>query len=88
MADLDSDVRQNWKSYFTDKINLWKENINYRPMKRFVIEFKEVSYGVVEVYAGTEDEARAIADSEGLRYVAKSEMTLGSVQNKEEIKED
>lgn len=87
MADLDSDVRQNWKSYFTDKINLWKENINYIPMKRFVIEFKEVSYGVVEVYAENEDEARAIADSEGLRYVAKSEMTLGSVQNKEEIKD-
>jgi hypothetical protein len=56
-------------------------------MKRFIFEFKEVSYGVVEVYAENEDEARAIADSEGLRYVAKSEMTLGSVQNKKEIED-
>jgi hypothetical protein len=24
MADLDSDVCQNWKSYFTNKINLWR----------------------------------------------------------------
>ena len=56
-------------------------------MKKFTIEFKEISYGVVEVYAENEDEARAIADSEGLRYVAKSEMTLGSVQNKEEIED-
>lgn len=56
-------------------------------MKKFYIEFKEISYGVVEVYAVNEDEARAIADSEGLRYEAKSEMTLGSVQNKEEIED-
>lgn len=56
-------------------------------MKKFTIEFKEISYGVVEVYAENEDEARAIADSEGLRHIAKSDMTLGSVQSEEEIDE-
>lgn len=56
-------------------------------MKKFYIEFKEISYGVVEVYAENEDEAIAIADSEGLRHIAKSDMTLGSVQNKEEIED-
>ena len=85
MTNLDSDVYQNWKQYITDKINLWKESKNYKPMKKFIIEFKEVSYGVVEVFAVNEEEARNIADSEGLRHIATSEMTLGAVQNEEEI---
>ena len=57
-------------------------------MKRFLIEFKEISYGVVEVFAENEDEARAVADSEGLRYTAKSEMQLGAVQEVEDIDND
>ena len=32
-------------------------------MKRFLINFKEVSYGVVEVFAETEEEARERAES-------------------------
>lgn len=57
-------------------------------MKRFLIEFKEISYGVVEVFAENEDEAKAIADSEGLRHTAKSEMQLGAVQEVEDIDSD
>lgn len=54
-------------------------------MKRFLIEFKEISYGVVEVFAEDEDEARDIAECEGDRLVNKSYMELGSVQNEEDI---
>lgn len=54
-------------------------------MKRFLIEFKEVSYGVIEVFAENEEEAREIADSEGTRFVDDSEMELGKVTNEEDI---
>ena len=57
-------------------------------MKRFLIEFKEISYGVVDVFAENEDEARAVADSEGMRYTTKSEMKLGAVQEVEDIDND
>ena len=54
-------------------------------MKRFLIEFKEVSCGVIEVFAENEEEAREIADSEGTRFVDDSEMELGEVTNEEDI---
>lgn len=57
-------------------------------MKRFLIEYQEISYGVVEVFAVNEEEARNIADSEGMRYTAKSEMKLGAVQEVEDIDND
>ena len=54
-------------------------------MKRFLIEFKEVSYGVIEVFAENEQEAREIADSEGTRFVDDSEILLGKVTHEEDI---
>lgn len=54
-------------------------------MKRFLIEFKEISYGVVEVFAEDEDEARDIAECEGDRLVNKSYMELGDLQEESEI---
>ena len=54
-------------------------------MKRFLIEFKEISYGVVEVFAEDEDEARDIAECEGDRLVNKSYMELSNVQEEEDI---
>lgn len=54
-------------------------------MKRFLIEFKEVSYGVIEVFAENEEEAREIADSEGTRFVNNSNLELGKVTNEEDI---
>lgn len=54
-------------------------------MKRFLIEFKEVSYGVIEVFAENEQEAREIADSEGTRFVDESEILLGKVTHEEDI---
>ena len=54
-------------------------------MKKFMIAFKEVSYGVVEVFAETEEEARAIADSEGTRFVDSSTLELGTVEKEEDI---
>ena len=48
-------------------------------MKRFFIEFKEISYGVVEVYAETEAEAREIADSEGTRHIKDSILELSPI---------
>ena len=56
-------------------------------MKRFLISFKEVSYGVVEVFAETEEEARAIADSEGTRFVDSSTLELGTVEKEEDIED-
>ena len=55
-------------------------------MKKFMISFKEISYGVVEVFAKTEEEARAIADSEGTRFVDSSSLELGTVEKEEDIK--
>lgn len=54
-------------------------------MKKFRISFKEISYGVIEVVAETEEEAREIADSEGMRYVDTSTIELGTVENEEDI---
>ena len=50
-------------------------------MKRFLIQFKEVSYGVIEVFAETEEEAREIADSEGTRFVDDSYLELGEARS-------
>ena len=54
-------------------------------MKRFLIEYKEVSYGAIEVFAETEEEAREIAETEGMRYEDDSEIVLGEVTYEEEI---
>lgn len=55
-------------------------------MKRFLIAFKEVSYGVVEVFAENEDEAREIADCEGERVLLyKSYLELGETESEEDI---
>lgn len=48
--------------------------------KRFRIEFKEVNYGFVDVWAETEDEAREKAESyEGDMFTNKSYLDLGDV---------
>lgn len=57
-------------------------------MKRFLIEYKEVSYGVVEVFAETEEEARELAECEGTLMVNKSEMELFNVEKVEDIDSD
>lgn len=57
-------------------------------MKRFLIEYKEVSYGVVEVFAKTEEEARELAECEGTLMVNKSEMELFNVEKVEDIDSD
>ena len=54
-------------------------------MKRFLIAFKEVSYGVVEVFAENEEDAREIAECEGERLVNKSFMELGETESEEDI---
>ena len=54
-------------------------------MKRFLIQFKEVSYGVVEVFAETEEEARELAECDGDRMVNKSTMELYDVESVEDI---
>lgn len=59
-----------------------------RIMKRFLIEYKEVSYGVVEVFAETEEEARELAECEGTLMVDKSEMELFNVEKVEDIDSD
>jgi hypothetical protein len=60
-------------------------NLKQEIMKRFFIEFKEISYGVVEVYAETEAEAREIADSEGTRHVKDSTLELGAISGQQDI---
>jgi hypothetical protein len=58
-------------------------------MKRFLIEFKEVSYGVVEVFADNEEEARELAqDYEGDLMVNKSELDLFDVVLEEDVDDD
>ena len=57
-------------------------------MKKFLIQFKEVSYGVVEVFAETEEEARELAECEGNRMVDSSEMELYGVEFEEDIDSD
>jgi hypothetical protein len=54
-------------------------------MKRFFIEFKEISYGVVEVYAETEAEAREMADCAGMRFVKDSTLELGAISGQQDI---
>lgn len=54
-------------------------------MKRFLIEFKEISYGIIEVFAETEDEARDIANCNGIRYVDDSNFELGKVTVEKDI---
>lgn len=54
-------------------------------MKRFLIAFKEISYGVVEVFAENEEDAREIAECEGERLVNKSYMELGETESEEDI---
>ena len=56
-------------------------------MKRFRFEFKEICYGVVDVYAENEDEAWELAECEGERYVNKSDMDLGDLQEYEDIED-
>lgn len=57
-------------------------------MKRFLINFKEVSYGVVEVFAENEDEARELAEGyEGDLLVNQSELELGEVVLEEDVEE-
>lgn len=61
---------------------------NNKTMKKFLIQFKEVSYGVVEVFAETEEEARELAECEGVRMVDSSEMELYGVESEEDIDSD
>lgn len=57
-------------------------------MKKFLIEFKEVSYGVIEVFAENEDEAREIAETDGMRYEDGSDLELGKLVSEEDIDEE
>jgi hypothetical protein len=57
-------------------------------MKKFLINFKEVTYGVVEVFAENEDEARELAETDGMRYEDNSEMELGELVSEEDIDEE
>lgn len=57
-------------------------------MKRFLINFKEVSYGVVEVFAENEEQAREKAECyEGDLMVNQSELELGEVVLEEDAEE-
>lgn len=57
-------------------------------MKKFLIEFKEISYGVIEVFAENEDEARDIAETDGMRYEDGSDLELGKLVSEEDIDEE
>lgn len=57
-------------------------------MKKFLFNFKEVSYGVVEVFAENEDEARELAETDGMRYEDNSEMELCELVSEEDIDEE
>lgn len=58
-------------------------------MKRFLINFKEVSYGVVEVFAENEEEARELAqDYEGDLMVNNSYLELSEVVLEEDVEEE
>jgi hypothetical protein len=54
-------------------------------MKRFSFEFKEISYGVIEIYAENEEEAREFADCAGMRFVKDSTLELGAVREQQDI---
>ena len=66
-------------------ISLGIDNSKNNIIQRFFIEFKEISYGVVEVYAETEEEAREIADSDGTRHVKDSTLELGAISGQQDI---
>lgn len=57
-------------------------------MKKFLFNFKEVTYGVVEVFAENEDEAREIAETDGMRYEDNSELELCELVSEEDIDEE
>jgi hypothetical protein len=59
-------------------------------LKRFLIEVKEISYGVVEVFAENENEARELIESGDYDdfMVDDSEMILGNVVNVEDIDDE
>lgn len=60
-------------------------------MKKFLIKFKEVSYGVVEVFAENEDEARSLSeeyDGNSNLMVDTSELELGELVSEEDIDEE
>jgi hypothetical protein len=60
-------------------------------MKKFLIKFKEVSYGVVEVFAENEEEARVLAeeyDGNSNLMVDTSELELGELVSEEDIDEE
>lgn len=57
-------------------------------MKKFLFNFKEVTYGVVEVFAENEDEAREMAETDGMRYEDNSELELGELVSEEDIDEE
>jgi hypothetical protein len=61
-----------------------------KTMKRFLIEVKEVSYGVVEVYARSEAKARELIESGDYNdfMVDDSEMTIGNVVEVEDCDEE
>lgn len=57
-------------------------------MKKYLIEFKEVCYGVVEVFAENEEQAREIAENEGNLMVDKSYFELFNVESVEDINDE
>ncbi len=57
-------------------------------MKKFLFNFKEVTYGVVEVFAENEDEAREMAETDGMRYEDNSELELCELVSEEDIDEE
>ena len=56
-------------------------------MKRFLIGYREVSYGVIEVFAETEEEAREIAECDGNYMVNKSFIDLNEVVEVEDVED-
>lgn len=54
-------------------------------MKRFIFKVEERSVGVVEVYANSEDEARALAENyEGMLHINESDIVVGDLMHVEE----
>lgn len=57
-------------------------------MNRYLINFKEISYGVCEVFAENETEARELAEGyEGNLMTNKSELELGEVVRVDVVEE-
>ena len=57
-------------------------------MKKFLFNFKEVTYGVVEVFAENVDESREIAETDRMRYEDNSELELCELVQEEDIDEE